>query len=440
MATYTTLKNGSRGDDVKQLQNSLINAGYNLTGGADGVYGSYTANAVKQYQKANGLIVDGIAGNQTLSHLYGSQTSSDNGATNNTNSPTSGAETNAEASKPVNYGEIASQLAYDPSKDTAYNNALSALQAAQQQKPTYAGKYDQQLDAIYNKIMGREDFKYDINSDALYNQYKQQYVQQGQQAMQNAMGQAATMTGGYGNSYAATAGNQAYQAYIQQLNDKVPELYDRARSNYDADTQRMLQQYSVTGDMADTEYGRYQDDLNQYMQQLSQLRQDEQLAYNRGYDAFNDAYKYGYTADRDAVSDMQYQQAFEYQQLRDQEADRQWGKEYELALKKEGLSGSGGVSSSSSTGYKYSGGSSGSSSSGSSSSGSTGSFTGSTYDSAVSYIRANGGSNVGGMLTQDQWTRQKAIYSQTGQGGAAVANYSSYAAYLKQYVKYATGK
>ena len=88
--------------------------------------------------------------------------------------------------------------------------------------------HQQNLDDIMNKILNREDFSYDLNGDALYQQYKDKYIKQGKMAMQDTMGQAAAMTGGYGNSYAATAGNQAYQASLENLNDIVPELYQMA--------------------------------------------------------------------------------------------------------------------------------------------------------------------------------------------------------------------
>ena len=76
-----------------------------------------------------------------------------------------------------------------------------------------------QLDDIINRIFNREDFSYDLNGDMLYQQYKDQYTTQGKLAMMDTMGQAAAMTGGYGNSYAQTAGQQAYQGYLQQLNN-----------------------------------------------------------------------------------------------------------------------------------------------------------------------------------------------------------------------------
>ena len=63
-----TLKEGSRGDAVKALQQKLIALGY-LTGTADGAYGSGTKSAVRAFQSANGLTADGTAGPQTLTVL-----------------------------------------------------------------------------------------------------------------------------------------------------------------------------------------------------------------------------------------------------------------------------------------------------------------------------------------------------------------------------------
>lgn len=69
--TSGSLKIGSRGDDVKKLQNRLIELGY-LTGTADGVFGSGTETAVKAFQKQAGLTADGAAGKSTQSKLYAS--------------------------------------------------------------------------------------------------------------------------------------------------------------------------------------------------------------------------------------------------------------------------------------------------------------------------------------------------------------------------------
>ncbi len=61
-------KLGSRGNEVRQIQNALKNLGiYN--GSVDGIYGIKTVNAVKQFQRNCGIAADGIAGPKTLLYL-----------------------------------------------------------------------------------------------------------------------------------------------------------------------------------------------------------------------------------------------------------------------------------------------------------------------------------------------------------------------------------
>ena len=65
-ATVETLsKYGSRGSEVTQIQTKLKRWGY-YSGNIDGIYGTQTVNAVKYFQRKNGLTADGIAGPATL--------------------------------------------------------------------------------------------------------------------------------------------------------------------------------------------------------------------------------------------------------------------------------------------------------------------------------------------------------------------------------------
>ena len=65
-ATVETLsKYGSRGSEVTQIQTKLKRWGY-YSGNVDGIYGTQTVNAVKYFQRKNGLTADGIAGPATL--------------------------------------------------------------------------------------------------------------------------------------------------------------------------------------------------------------------------------------------------------------------------------------------------------------------------------------------------------------------------------------
>ncbi|MBR1585332.1 MAG: peptidoglycan-binding protein, partial [Clostridia bacterium] len=66
---YATLRRGYTGTPVTNLQRELKSQGY-YTGTVDGVYGEGTENAVKAFQRTNGLNVDGVAGPATLRVLY----------------------------------------------------------------------------------------------------------------------------------------------------------------------------------------------------------------------------------------------------------------------------------------------------------------------------------------------------------------------------------
>ena len=71
---YRLLYWGCRGDAVKKLQQALIDAGYkSYVRSADGIYGQWTYDAVRAYQKDVGLSVDGIAGKNTQNKLYGTK-------------------------------------------------------------------------------------------------------------------------------------------------------------------------------------------------------------------------------------------------------------------------------------------------------------------------------------------------------------------------------
>ena len=133
------------------------------------------------------------------------------------------------------------------------------------QKPgDFQSDYTEAAKQALDKFMNRDKFSYDLNGDALYQQYKDQYITQGKLAMQDTIGQASAMTGGYGNSYAQSVGQQTYQGYLQQLNDKVPELYQLALDQYNREGEDMLNQYGLLADREDTEYGRHRDKVSDW--------------------------------------------------------------------------------------------------------------------------------------------------------------------------------
>jgi hypothetical protein len=148
--------------------------------------------------------------------------------------------------------------------EKSYTKTMETLKKAETTAPTYSGSYDQEINDLYKKITNREPFKYDYASDPLYGQYAEKYQQLGRQAMKDSMGQTAALTGGYGNSYGGAVGQQQYDAYLQRLNDVLPELYSQAYNQYAAEGGRLKEQYSLAANLRDTEYNQYRDSLGDY--------------------------------------------------------------------------------------------------------------------------------------------------------------------------------
>ena len=205
--------------------------------------------------------------------------------------------------------------------------AQSLLQQHMANQPgQYNSQWSGQLTDMLGQIQNRPEFKYDINSDALWNQYKDQYTQLGQQAMMDTMGQAAALTGGYGNSYAQSVGQQAYQNYLQGLTDKAPELYQLALNKYQMDSADLMNKYGLLASAEDQEYGRYMDAVNQYYAQMDRLQNRYDTERNWDYAQYVDDRDFGYGQ---YIDDRNYQ----YQTERDAVADRQWQAQFDEALR-----------------------------------------------------------------------------------------------------------
>lgn len=344
MAT-TLYKKGSTGDAVKQIQTALNNNGYKLD--VDGIYGSQTAAAVTDYQKKNNLGVDGIVGSQTWGSLFPTANKTTTSAETTTPAET---ESETAVSAKVTLPEapeaptVSAPAAYVPSE--AVKQAEAALQAQLANKPgAYTSSFQTEIDDVLNRILNREEFSYDVNGDALWQQIKDQYMASGQKAMMDTMGQAAALTGGYGNSWAQSAGQQAYQGQMQQATDMIPELYQLALDRYNAEGDDLMQEYSLYADREAQDYARYADTLDTYYTDLANARDAYNQALSFDYDKYlNDAdaarwaQEFNYNAGLDAYNAAVDRAMFEYEQSRDAAADTQWAAEFNEAVRQYNLS------------------------------------------------------------------------------------------------------
>ncbi len=207
----------------------------------------------------------------------------------------------------------------------------------------YKSKWSQQITSALNGILNREKFNYNMSADPLYQQYKDRYVKQGKLAMQDTVGQASALTGGYSNSWAQTAGSQAYQSYLEGLNDVVPEFYAIAADRYDKEGAELLNRYSVLADAEATDYGKYRDTVADYQSERDYLsgRYDSERDFDYGkysddrelaYDAYNTQLNYEYQMARAAAADAQWAAEMAYRMERDAIEDERWQKEFDYKM------------------------------------------------------------------------------------------------------------
>lgn len=246
-------------------------------------------------------------------------------------------------SNSVSFNKKKKESATASSKPLTSSQALKNYNSVQSRKPASFTYNDTQLKKLYDDAMNRKDFSFDLNGNAFYNQYKDKFTKQGQMAMADTVGQVAAASGGYGNSYAQTAGQQVYQQNLDQLNDIVPDLYNLAFQQYQYEGQQLQDKYNMAQGERDFAYGQHRDNVSDW-------QYDNDTAYN----IYADTRDYEYQQGRDKVADEQWQKTydrgvyesdraynrgvyesdrdFNYQKGRDKVADEQWQKTYDRGV------------------------------------------------------------------------------------------------------------
>ncbi len=187
------------------------------------------------------------------------------------------------------------------------SDVVAQAQAAlNQQLQQFRGSNSGAIGDLVGQIMNRQPFEYDVGADPTYQALREIWTRDGLMAMEDTMGQAAQLTGGYGNSHAQTTGQQVYQGYLRGLNEMIPELKQAAQADYDAQTNALLQQYGILMEQDSQEYARYLDALEKQ--------------YREG---------------RDAVEDARYEQEWAYQQSRDELDDQRYAEEWARAMQQD---------------------------------------------------------------------------------------------------------
>lgn len=267
-STYSTVRYGSRGPVVRELQKALNREGYGLA--VDGGFGEKTRAALMDYQNRNGLTVDGVAGEATWSRLQAGGVAEPQGAQ----------EQLTELEK-----------GYDPSRET--EEAKQAWEELAGQKPgDYESPYAQQLAELWQQLQERKPFSYDPTADQSFRYYSGLYQRQGQAAMEDAMGQAVGLTGGFGSSYAQQTAQQEYDRYMQELMQLLPQLEESQRQRYNRQGQAMLEQYQLLQGQDENAYEQWRDRVLDWQSATQEARERYDALQKQDYSNYLALLKY----------------------------------------------------------------------------------------------------------------------------------------------------
>lgn len=214
-------------------------------------------------------------------------------------------------------------MAFFSTSSADYVNQIKALT-----KPTYTSKYGTLIEENLNKILNKKDFSYDFNADPLYQQYKDYYSKEGKEAAINASAEAAGLTSGFANSYAATSAAKANQNVLSQLNERIPELYNAAQTTYQNQLSNLYNKFNTLVSEENRLYNQYRDRVSDYYSDWGNL----QNGYETAKAQENWEAEMEWKRQRAAVEDAQAAANLAYQQERAAVADSQWQQQYQAAI------------------------------------------------------------------------------------------------------------
>lgn len=214
-----------------------------------------------------------------------------------------------EASKPGDFAESDAL--------SAERNNLSQIekQWAEKYPDGYQGKYDDKISELIDRLSQNEKFSYDFATDPVFNSIKDQYQRNAMLGMREAMGAAAGLTGGYGNSNAQMAGQQAYQQSISEMTDIIPELADSSLARWQANRGALTDNlYAVmSADQQDfskyqAEYEQWATDRDYFANKIANMRDDEFEEYYAKLQAWQADRAFYSGEKQQAIANQQFEQ------------------------------------------------------------------------------------------------------------------------------------
>lgn len=139
--------------------------------------------------------------------------------------------------------------------------AQSSVPWKDEKNNKFVSPYNDEIDALYDEIVNQKPFSYNPDTDPSYKAYENMYRREGDRASKSTLADIATAQGGV-SSYAASAAQQAANAYAKGLTDKIPELEALAYQKFSADRNDKYNQLNSLMALDNNQYGRFIDERN----------------------------------------------------------------------------------------------------------------------------------------------------------------------------------
>ena len=205
----------------------------------------------------------------------------------------------------------------------------------------YESKYSSEIDGILNDILNREKFSYNLNADPLYEQYRELYTQNGKKAMMDTVGEASALTGGYSNSYAVTAGSQAYHEYLNNLNEVALDLRDRAYEQYGDEGEKLFEDIKLLRSLDGDDYDKYLNELERYykdgeylLERLTAMSDAEYEQFLQTVDAWENDRDFAFKKKMDALDREEFEKEMAFKKAEAERDQANADREYSLSLQK----------------------------------------------------------------------------------------------------------
>lgn len=221
------------------------------------------------------------------------------------------------------YLENPSPQTYSYTQPGVSSGDTEGSQSSATQYSDFVNPYADQQKAAVDAVLNREAFSYDPAQDVAWQQAKKMYLREADRAQQDAIGQAASLTGGMASTAAVTAAQQAGDYYRGQMNDALGDYQQQAYQRYvdeegfDFDTLSALNSLSQQARAefdTDRNFG-----YNQWTDELAYQTDKEQTEYEREwaeaqdkYQKEQDAYEKEQAAKEDARYETEYGDAISF--------------------------------------------------------------------------------------------------------------------------------